>query len=282
MKNIHYIIALGAVLLAGCGKTAPANENKPAGTTSALPTFTVLTTPAAEPEPEPAESEPDEDHADEYEYEDEEYDEEEDESAVAELKLNKKDIDPKKPFDPAGDELGSGKESFAYPMNSIMLTVRQSPYETAKVRTKLLSGTGVTILGNAFFGFSDCWSYISCDGGRVKGWCHAQDLTAMRFEWLDFEGLKMPEECFDHADFSDGIYDVLADGTELRTAPDGDVRGKIRKGTTVRAFGETDSAEGWLFVAVSADYIDAGGTGELYGWVNTDGGKALRIQKKEK
>lgn len=279
MKYIHYIIALGAVMLAGCGKTAPPSETEPAGTTSALPAFTVLTTSAAETEP--PESEPDEEPGDEYD--EEEYDgEEEDENAVAELKLNKSDIDPKKPFDPDKSALGSGKESFAYPMNSIMLTVRQSPYESAKVRTKLLSGTGVTILGNAFFGFSDCWSYISCDGGKVRGWCHAQDLTAMRFEWLDFEGLEMPEVCFDHADFSEGIYDVLADGAELRTAPGGEVRGKIKKGTTVRAFGETKSAKGWLFAAVSAEYLDAGGTGELYGWVNTDGGKALRIQKKEK
>ena len=195
---------------------------------------------------------------------------------VAEIKLDKGSIDPKKPLVPDDSRLGTGCTYYAYPMNSIMLSVYQAPSQEAKRIGRVLSGGEVTLLATVYFGYSDSWSYIIC--GEIKGWCRSRDMTATRFEWLDLEGLQLPEKCYDHADYSGGICDVLTDGTELCTAPDNgsEVRGHIKKGCTLRAFGDTPSAKGWLFAAVSAEYLEEGGTGEVYGWVYTDGGRAVR------
>ena len=270
-----------ALLLAGCGKSAPGGASAAQGTVTSVTSYssvTLMTLATTETVTPDIDDDDDGGSEDSGEFdEDDDYDTEDEDEPVS-LKLKKEDIDPKKPFEPDKSELGSGKESFAYPMNSIMLTVRQSPYDTAKKKTQLLSGTKVTLLANAFFAFADCWSYISYDGG--SGWCHANDLTAVQFEWLDFDGVTLPEKVYDHADFSEGIYDVVSDGVSLLTSPGGEQRGSIKKGSTVRAFGETGSAKGWLFVAVSTEYLDTGGTGELYGWVDTAGGKAIRPEKK--
>ena len=202
------------------------------------------------------------------------YDEDDGGSKVAELKLDKDKIDPTKPLVPDKSELGSGCTYYAYPMNSIMLWLYEAPSPKAKRTVKLLSGSEVTLLATVYFGYSDSWSYISCEGGN--GWCRSRDITATSFGWVEFEGLKLPENCYEHADYSEGIYEVTAD-TGLYTSPDSgsEKRGTIKKGNTIRAFGDDPSAKGWLFAAVSAEYMEEGGTGEMYGWVDTQGGKTV-------
>ena len=191
------------------------------------------------------------------------------------LKLDRSKVDLKKPYVPADNELGTGRVSYAYPMNSIILTLREAPAEDAKVTAQLLSGTEVAVYTVVSFGYSDGWSYL-VSGGKA-GWCRSSDLTTVKFEWLDFDNVELPEVYYDHGVFSDGVCTVTGSGVKLKAAPEdgAKVLGSIKDGSEVRAFGETEAAPGWLFIAVSAEYVEEGGIGELYGWVYTDSGRVL-------
>ena len=283
MKH-HFIFAallcLCAAALVSCGSEAETREES-AETVTTTSAVTYLRTDVRPAEAPAADSADEEDHEDEDEYDEDEDDHEDGEEPpapesgdVTDLTPDRDAIDPKKTYTPDEGDLGTGRQVYAYPMNSIELSVYISPAEGSKRADRLLTGTEVTLYANVDFDHMEYWAYIGFEDGF--GWCKANELTEVKPDHLHLDGVELPENRYIHKNYSEGVYFTAADGVEVKASPSegAETLGVLPFGEDVRAFGDSPEAEGWVFIGASAEYAEGsdGGFGELFGWVYTENG----------
>ena len=267
------VLCICAAVLVSCGSEAETHEETAAAAVTSSSAATYLRT-----DVRPVEA-PVTDSGDEVRDEDE-YDEDEEEDPapesgdVTDLFPDREDIDPKKAYTPDKDDLGSGRQVYAYPMNSLELSVYISPTDGSERETALLTGTEVTLYANVDFDHMEYWAYIGYEEGL--GWCRANELTEVEPEHLYLEGVELPENRYIHRNYNEGVYYTAADGVEVKKSPSegADIVGVLPLGEDVRAYGDSPDAEGWLFVGASAEYAEGkdGGFGEMFGWIDVQNG----------
>ena len=285
MKH-HFIFAallcLCAAALVSCGSEAEGREES-AETVTTASAVTYLRTDVRPAEAPAADSADEEDDEDEDEYDEDEDDREDEDGEeppapesgdVTDLTPDRDSIDPKKTYTPDEGDLGTGRQVYAYPMNSIELSEYISPAEGSKRAARLLTGTEVTLYANVDFDHMEYWAYIGFEDGF--GWCKANELTEVKPDHLHLDGVELPENRYVHKSYSEGVYFTAADGVEVKASPSegAETLGVLPFGEDVRAFGDSPEAEGWVFIGASAEYAvgSDGGFGELFGWVYTENG----------